>query len=247
VRNAIGTLLMLGLATAGTASASTNHVRNGLFGTGTDPWIIYSDVGMQYGWTNLVGHAALGSFSVGTNAAAQRDKVVLEQCVGVVGGAVYSFGGWFSYASGFGTAARGRFDVHWYPGTACDGMEVPPIASTDTSSTTAGLADQWQNLTATPTAPPTAASALVHAVFLTDSANTASGYFDDISLTGGISGDVDGNGTRDIADVFALINFLFANGPLPAGPADVDSSDGVDVADVFYLINFLFAGGPAPL
>ncbi|HKC26070.1 MAG TPA: dockerin type I repeat-containing protein, partial [Thermoanaerobaculia bacterium] len=62
-----------------------------------------------------------------------------------------------------------------------------------------------------------------------------------------LPGDVDGNGVVNVADVFYLINFLFAGGPDPIGAADVDGSGGPGVADVFYLINFLFAGGPAPV
>jgi PKD domain len=61
-----------------------------------------------------------------------------------------------------------------------------------------------------------------------------------------ISGDVNGDGNVDIADVFFLINYLFANGPL-LGWGDADGSTTVDVADVFYLINYLFANGPAPV
>jgi hypothetical protein len=61
-----------------------------------------------------------------------------------------------------------------------------------------------------------------------------------------LSGDVDGNGVVDVADVFYLINFLFAGGPAQLGEADVNGDYAVDVQDVFYLINFLFAGGAAP-
>jgi len=50
----------------------------------------------------------------------------------------------------------------------------------------------------------------------------------------------------DVLDVFVLVNFLFAGGPPPVGPANANGLGGVDVADVFYLVNFLFAGGPAP-
>jgi hypothetical protein len=60
-------------------------------------------------------------------------------------------------------------------------------------------------------------------------------------------GDVNGDGVADVADVFYLINFLFASGPAPVGPGDANGDGNVDVADVFYLINFLFASGPAPL
>ena len=62
-----------------------------------------------------------------------------------------------------------------------------------------------------------------------------------------LGGDADGNGVVDVADVFYLINYLFAGGPEPLGCADVDGSVTLDVADVFYLINFLFAHGPAPV
>jgi len=62
-----------------------------------------------------------------------------------------------------------------------------------------------------------------------------------------IAGDVDGNGTVDVNDVFYLINALFAGGPQPICHADVNADGHIDVNDVFYLINYLFAGGPPPL
>jgi hypothetical protein len=62
-----------------------------------------------------------------------------------------------------------------------------------------------------------------------------------------LSGDVNLSGQVDIADVFYLINFLFASGPPPLGPADPNGVGGTDIADVFYLINFLFASGPPPV
>jgi hypothetical protein len=62
-----------------------------------------------------------------------------------------------------------------------------------------------------------------------------------------LNGDVNGDGVRDVADVFYLINFLFASGPAPLGCSDVNGTFTLDVADVFYLINYLFAGGPAPV
>jgi predicted outer membrane repeat protein len=60
-------------------------------------------------------------------------------------------------------------------------------------------------------------------------------------------GDANGDGTVDLADVFYVINFLFAGGPVPLGRANVNGGSVIDVADVFYLINYLFAGGPAPI
>jgi hypothetical protein len=63
----------------------------------------------------------------------------------------------------------------------------------------------------------------------------------------GFHGDANGDGLLDVADVFYVINFLFASGPQPLGPADVTGDGHVDIADVFYLINNLFAGGPSPV
>jgi uncharacterized repeat protein (TIGR03803 family) len=60
-------------------------------------------------------------------------------------------------------------------------------------------------------------------------------------------GDVDGDGTVSILDVFWLVNYLFADGAAPKGPADVNGDGVVDVLDVFDLINFLFAGGAPPV
>jgi hypothetical protein len=60
-------------------------------------------------------------------------------------------------------------------------------------------------------------------------------------------GDVNGDGHADVADVFVLINTLFAGGSIPACAANLNGDGTTDVSDVFYLINYLFAGGPAPV
>jgi len=62
-----------------------------------------------------------------------------------------------------------------------------------------------------------------------------------------LSGDVNADGLVNTADIFYLINFLFAAGPNPLGPANANGDAAVNASDIFYLINFLFAGGPAPL
>jgi Dockerin type I domain len=61
-----------------------------------------------------------------------------------------------------------------------------------------------------------------------------------------LAGDANGDGTLDLADVFYLINNLFASGPAPVRNSDADGNGTTELADVFYLINYLFAGGPAP-
>jgi hypothetical protein len=63
----------------------------------------------------------------------------------------------------------------------------------------------------------------------------------------GLRGDANASGTIDVADVFALINHLFAGSAIPDACLANANGDGVlDVADVFFLVNYLFAGGPAP-
>jgi hypothetical protein len=61
-----------------------------------------------------------------------------------------------------------------------------------------------------------------------------------------LRGDVNGDGHVNVADVFALINALFAGGPPPVGIADVNHDGKVDLGDVFSLISYLFAGGTPP-
>jgi hypothetical protein len=60
-------------------------------------------------------------------------------------------------------------------------------------------------------------------------------------------GNANGDHAVDVADVFYLINSLFAGGPPPVQPMDLNLDGRIDVGDVFYLIDYLFAGGPAPL
>ncbi len=60
------------------------------------------------------------------------------------------------------------------------------------------------------------------------------------------AGDANGDGAYDVADIFYLINFFFADGPPPQGNADANGDDAVTVGDIFYMINHLFSGGPPP-
>ncbi len=74
------------------------------------------------------------------------------------------------------------------------------------------------------------------------SATLAGGF----SFTTAPHGDANGDGQVTVTDVFYLINYLFAGGPAPIGPADVNGDGQITVADIFYLISYLFSGGPAP-
>jgi len=59
-------------------------------------------------------------------------------------------------------------------------------------------------------------------------------------------GDADGDGSVNVGDVFYVVNYLFAAGPVPVGLANVNGDATIDVNDVFFLINALFANGQAP-
>jgi hypothetical protein len=63
----------------------------------------------------------------------------------------------------------------------------------------------------------------------------------------GVIGDVNGNCKVDVADIFFLIDYLFAGGPYPSGSSDADGDGVTNVEDVLYLIAYLFAGGPPPV
>ena len=63
-----------------------------------------------------------------------------------------------------------------------------------------------------------------------------------------ISGDANGDGAINPADVVYLINYLFKGGPEPEPleAGDVNCDGIINSADVVYLINYLFKGGPPP-
>jgi hypothetical protein len=68
------------------------------------------------------------------------------------------------------------------------------------------------------------------------------------TLIGHTSGDVNADGSVNIADITYLIDFLFSGGPEPPimEVADLDCNGSVNVADITYLVEYLFFDGPAP-
>jgi hypothetical protein len=80
----------------------------------------------------------------------------------------------------------------------------------------------------------------------TSSATRAGGF------TFGQQFDPNGDNAIDPADIFYLVNYLFTNGPSPAGAdgmmsGDANGDGAVDPADIFYTVNYLFTGGPDPM
>jgi hypothetical protein len=63
-----------------------------------------------------------------------------------------------------------------------------------------------------------------------------------------ITGDANGDGAVDAADVIYLVIYLYRNGPPPdpIESGDADCNGVVGAGDIIYLINYLFRGGPPP-
>lgn len=62
----------------------------------------------------------------------------------------------------------------------------------------------------------------------------------------GLTGNVDGAGNVDIADLTFLVDVLFINNPVPPCPeeANVDGVGNIDIADLTYLVDVLFINNP---
>lgn len=73
-------------------------------------------------------------------------------------------------------------------------------------------------------------------------------YEDEVDVREYITGDANGDGVIDLADVVYLVNFLYKGGfaPEPMEAGDANCDEVVNVADVVYLVNYLFKGGSAP-
>ena len=64
-----------------------------------------------------------------------------------------------------------------------------------------------------------------------------------------LPGDVNNDGSVDIADLTYKVTYLFAGGPPPPCWEEMDDNgDGeIDILDLTYEINFFFLGGPPPV
>ena len=65
---------------------------------------------------------------------------------------------------------------------------------------------------------------------------------------GYLTGDANGDGEIDVADITYLINYLFlaTSAPNPLWVGDCNCDGVVDIGDIVYLINYLFLGGAPP-
>ncbi len=70
-----------------------------------------------------------------------------------------------------------------------------------------------------------------------------------VTLVGHTSGDLNEDGSVDVADLVYLTEYLFGGGPPPIvdGAADVDGTCDVNVGDLTYLVAYLYQSGPKPI
>jgi Dockerin type I domain len=245
VRNVLGTLCcIVALGTVRPAAGSQNHLTNAHFNVNLDAWTLTAQPGFSRNWTDAKGHDGAGAAAVYANGATTALQRMYSQCVPVAPGPI-QVGAWFRYEGGYGTVPSAELYGTYYSDANC----VSPTGSSGASlisSKAPELAGLWQLLTYTDDIGFTK-SVQLELWMGVATAQDAQGYFDDAFVSSGTSGDANGDGVVDIGDVFYLLNYLFAGGPYPVGPADVNNSDSLDVSDVFYLVNYLFAGGPTPL
>ena len=62
-----------------------------------------------------------------------------------------------------------------------------------------------------------------------------------------LAGDFDNNGTVDISDLTATVDYMFRGGPpaICGDKADVDGNCAIDISDLTYRVDFMFRGGAA--
>jgi hypothetical protein len=229
------------------ASANANKLRNSTFGTGLEGWQVVLDPNFQVLWSSAAGHLGAGSLLLATTGTGTANDAVLTQVVNVTAGQTYSFGTYFWYSPDSATNASGFMQIYWRTELDGGGTYIK-LENTPLTPYTPGV---WMLSQKTLIAPAGAQSAIVKLYLIAAENKNVLALFDDPfvfgGVNGGVIGDVNGDGKLDVADVFFLINNLFAGGPLPIGPADANADDRVDVSDVFYLVNYFFAGGDPPV
>jgi len=69
-----------------------------------------------------------------------------------------------------------------------------------------------------------------------------------VVMLGHVSGDLNGDGIVDVADLIFFVQYAFHDGPPPPvpGAADLNCTGDIDIGDLIILIDFMFGNGPKP-
>jgi hypothetical protein len=242
-RRAFLVALVATLAATRPAAANSNKLVNSVLYPDFHGWTLLQDPRYTISWIANQGKYEPGAMLVTATGTAPAHNVIARQVVNVSAGTWYSIGTWFWYSGDSATVPMGSVSFAWYDGLGGTGDIVANDVSAFSATDKPGV---WQIVYKVAQAPPGAKSLLLYLDFTTSESKGALAMFDDPFVSGGVIGDVNGDGAYGVDDVFYLVNYLFGNGPLPIGPSDVNQDYVVDVSDVFYLINFLFSGGNPP-
>jgi uncharacterized repeat protein (TIGR01451 family) len=161
-----------------------NVIQNPGFTGGLTNWTPLAGGNSTIGWDGSMGNAAPGSavFTV-TSPASATDFYVLKQCVPVSGSRAYDVSGSGRYSSGSSVVPDLSLVFSYYSDAAC----ATPVGGSDGFGLTfsATPADAWvtSNYPNGLTTPSGAHSALLYLRITTFAMGTASGWFDDISLS----------------------------------------------------------------
>ena len=81
----------------------------------------------------------------------------------------------------------------------------------------------------------------------TSTDSDANGEPDECNVQEWVRGDVNGDGSHDISDAVASLDYLFSSGvPTCIAAVDVNDDDATNIADTVSLLSYLFAGGAPP-
>jgi hypothetical protein len=211
-------LLGCALAVPLRLSAQTNLLTNPTFDTDVNGWTAGGCVTLGLSTANAdVMHPAGSALVTRLLCASIASPYVAYQCVPVTAGNTYDAAGDLFIAAG-NSGSLGAVVTEYWDGADCTGTSLQIVGPGSIPPK-----GQWVHTSTLSFAPFAALSASVEMRLTITGPPEGSGpdtvQFDDMRFARvPIRGDANADGFVDVADVFYLINFLFAGGPTPPDP-----------------------------
>jgi hypothetical protein len=200
--------LVVAVAAGSRALASANVLLNSTFDSNVNGWFPFDGGAVvAYTTTNADGAHPAGSALVSKIGGASDYGF---QCVSVTAGTSYVFSGDVFLRAGSNTDERALLGVQFYSGASC----TLPLAGYTSDAVTVHVT--WSRRSNVVTAPAGATTAAFQLIVSATTIQEA--QFDNVNFAPLMRGDANGDGTEDVADVFYMINYLFASGPPPLFP-----------------------------